>query len=105
MDINLPEIELFREESVVSLNETGKRMAGSRQISKAEESFLKAIETDPAYPPSYQNLGIIQAAQSKFQEAVQSFEKLIELEPDKAGHYANLGIVYFLDESFADSEF
>ncbi|MCP5003403.1 MAG: hypothetical protein GY941_05545 [Planctomycetes bacterium] len=104
MEINLPEIEPFGEDSVISLNETGKLLALSGEMDQAEESFCKAVEINPTYLESYQNLGTIQAAQSKICDAIETYKKLIKLESGKAEHFTNLGILYFLDQSFGSSE-
>ena len=93
-------INFLETESVISLNETGTRLAKEEEMQKAEENFLKAIELDPLYPQSYHNLGILQASQQRTKEAIKNLEKLIELEPEDPEHYNNLGIVYFLRRVF-----
>ena len=97
-------IDFLETESVVSLNETGLRLAKSGEMLKAEENFLKAIELNPQYPQSYHNLGILQAAQQRTQDSITNLEKLIELEPGVAEHYCNLGIVYYLEATYYESE-
>jgi tetratricopeptide (TPR) repeat protein len=98
------DIDILETEPVISLNETGTRLAKAGEMQKAEENFLKAIELDPHYPQSYHNLGILQAAMQRTKEAIKNLEKLIELEPDNAEHYCNLGIVYYLEGSYYESE-
>ncbi len=97
-------IDFLETDSVASLNEAGIRLSKAGEMEKAEENFLKAIESNPQYPQSYHNLGILQAAQQRTLEAIKSLEKLIELEPDIAEHYCNLGIVYYLEGTYCESE-
>ncbi len=97
-------IDFLETEPVISLNETGTRLAKAGEMQKAEENFLKAIELNPHYPQSYHNLGILQAAQQRTKEAIKNLEKLIELEPGIAEHYCNLGIVYYLEGTYYESE-
>lgn len=99
-----PEVSFLEEETVFSLNETGKNLAKAGNLPKAEESFTKAIEMDPYYPESYHNRGIIQTAQHKIEEAIESFKKLIDIEPYNPEHYNSIGLVYFQEMSFVESE-
>ena len=67
-------IDFLETESVISLNETGTRLAKTGEMQKAEENFLKAIELDPHYPQSYHNLGILQAAMQRTKEAIKNLK-------------------------------
>ena len=72
----------------------GNAYANRGDLSKAIQSYEKAIELTPDAADTYYNLGNVYTNQGDLTNAIQSYEKTIELDPEHAGAYYNLGNVY-----------
>ncbi|MDY6938042.1 MAG: tetratricopeptide repeat protein [Cyanobacteriota bacterium] len=65
-----------------------------KQIERAREWYLKAIEFDPKYGEAYGNLGNLAAQEKSWPEAIRWYQKAISLDPSFAGAYDRLGKVW-----------
>ena len=74
-------IDFLETESVVSLNETGLRLAKSGEMQKAEENFLKAISLNDRYVEAYCNLGTLHLSEGKKDKAEEMFEEAYKYNP------------------------
>lgn len=72
---------------------------------KAESipAFLKAIELNPRYVPSWVNLGFALCELGKLPEAKQALETAAELDPRCEEAYCNLGVVFMRAKQYRDA--
>jgi len=64
------------------------------EISKAIQTYQKAIELNPSYVEAYNNLGIIYQEIGDLEGALKAFQKAIEINPGYEKGYNNLGILF-----------
>lgn len=84
------------------LNKLARQAYNHGDFDLSEEYFLKSIETDPYFPPTYNNLGILFRSQGKLDNALYYFneaEKLLSRDNGKnlipiAQVYINKGILF-----------
>jgi Tfp pilus assembly protein PilF len=72
--------------------------------SKAEESFLKAVETDPKNLEGHYGLGGIYNLKKKYAAAEKAFMSAIQLDPTHYNAWFSLGYTYELMGKKEDSE-
>jgi tetratricopeptide (TPR) repeat protein len=61
----------------------------------AEKLFKQAIEKDPTFYYTYNNLGILLSDNGRQGEAFVMYQKALQIKPDYAKAYNNLGVWYF----------
>jgi tetratricopeptide (TPR) repeat protein len=61
---------------------------------KAIEVLMKAMEINPEFPKSYNDLGVILFLKEEYDEALKNFLKAIELNKDYAKAYYNVACIY-----------
>jgi tetratricopeptide (TPR) repeat protein len=66
-----------------------------KQYEKAEEYYLKAIETDSSYVYAYNNLGLLYADQKQYEKAEDRYLKAMEIDSSYVNAYHNLGNLYY----------
>lgn len=69
-------------------------------LKKAEELFLRALQIDPNYLPSLNNLGVLYLEKGLYEKANEYFLKALELSPQDPEIYVNLGISFFKSSNF-----
>ncbi len=72
-------------------------------ISKAEETYARAIKLNPGYWAGYNDLGVFYHNHGNDKKAAMQFERIIELTPDNYRAYNNLGGIYFYLERWDDA--
>ncbi|MCG2795904.1 MAG: TRC40/GET3/ArsA family transport-energizing ATPase [Actinomycetia bacterium] len=75
--------------------EAGNSYKERGEYDRAEEEYLKAIETNPSFAWAYNNLGIIYRHMGRFESAIEAHERALEIAPELAEAFDNLGIVYY----------
>ncbi len=65
----------------------------ANDLSKAEELYNKAIELNPNYTLTYNNLGNVFSALKRYDEAEAAYRKAIEIDSNYAAAHNNLGIL------------
>jgi tetratricopeptide (TPR) repeat protein len=63
-------------------------------VNKAKQYYDKALEINPAYVYTHNELGKLYTSIGKEQDAIQEFKQAISGFPEYAEAYFNLGIVY-----------
>lgn len=71
---------------------------------KAEESYRKAIKSDPAYAEAYNNLGILLEGRDAKSEAEAAYKKAVELDPKMVMAFLNLGTLQYEAKKLAEAE-
>lgn len=69
-------------------------------LRRAEELFLKALEIDPDYLPSLNNLGVLYLEKGDYDKANEYLEMALRISPSDAEIYVNLGISLFKKNDF-----
>jgi len=76
-----------------SLQEMDSGAGDPELLRRAEETYLKAIKTDPNYVDPYTGLGVIYYRQGRADEANQAFLKALELDPNSEAANDNLRVI------------
>ena len=58
------------------------------------EEYSKALELNPTYPLTYNNIGNVYLETGQYDAAIRFYKKAIRLDPNRAAFYANLGKAY-----------
>jgi tetratricopeptide (TPR) repeat protein len=87
-------IELDPDDAALAYYSLGVVYNDQGNLTKAIESYEKAIKINPDAAGAYNNLGLAYKDQGNLTKAIQYYKKAIELDPDAAKAYNNLGIVY-----------
>ncbi|MBD3425716.1 MAG: tetratricopeptide repeat protein [Candidatus Omnitrophica bacterium] len=82
------EREVYRK--VWALNRTGVEQGKRGEFDKAISSFKKAIELDPNYPETYNNLGFAYYKKGEYYLAEEYFKKALEVDPSHERAWKNL---------------
>jgi Tfp pilus assembly protein PilF len=86
----------------------GLEYLNKEQYDSAQDSFIKAIETDANNADGYYGLGGIYNYQKKFKDAEQVFKSVLKIDPTHHNAWYSLGYTYELmgnkDESEASYE-
>lgn len=77
---------------------------GMGAIKQAIAGYSKAIQTDPTFSWSHNNLGNIYKQQGKFVEAEIEYKKAIELDPKDPHMYNNLAVLYKAQGKYEQAE-
>lgn len=67
-------------------------------------AFLKAIDMNPRYIPSWVNIGYVFCEMARYEDAVKSLATAIELDSQCYEAYCNLGVVYLRIGNFPTAE-
>lgn len=59
---------------------------------KAMESYIKALESDPEHVPALTSIARLHFRDGKFEQAAEFFQRAIELSPEDAGLHNDLGL-------------
>ena len=86
-----------------SIYNQGNSMYKRGDLAKARENFLKALEYDPNFEPSYYQLGVLEKASGNSSNAKKFLNKAIALNPDNEKSWFMLGIVYELDRQYDEA--
>ena len=86
----------------ISFHQSGRRFALVGDFDKAKQNFLKAIQANPSFAPSYNNLGVLYRLQGNFKEALRYFNSAESIYYNNyeqnytklAGTYNNKGILF-----------
>jgi tetratricopeptide (TPR) repeat protein len=100
----LDKAEQYAPNSVIFLNKLGIYLDAVDKDDEAATKYLKAIEMDPDYWPSYTNLGKVYGDQRKFKKAEKQFLKVTELDPDNVIATTNLSIICIYLKRYDDAE-
>src|SRR5947209_14911944 len=76
-----------------SLQEMDSGAGDPELLRRAEETYLKAIKTDPNYVDPYTGLGVIYYRQGRADQANQAFLKALELDPNSEAANDNLRVI------------
>ncbi|MDP6653657.1 MAG: tetratricopeptide repeat protein, partial [Gammaproteobacteria bacterium] len=80
-------------ESGFVLNMLGATQDASGRSTEALQSYEKAIEVEPGYADTYNNIGILLKRLGKHEEALARFQKAVEIDPDYGDACNNLGVM------------
>ena len=72
----------------------GDAYSQSKEYSKAEDAYRKAVEEDPDDPGHLHGLAQALMAQDKYAEALEQFKRLAEVEPGTAENYLRMAQLY-----------
>jgi tetratricopeptide (TPR) repeat protein len=75
-----------------------------QEFDRAEEQFLKSLETNPENTQAMYSLGAIYAEREDFEEAERLFNQILELDPDTALVHEDLGELYFATERYDEAK-
>jgi len=92
-------------ESAFIKNEQGLVYEKNGDSDKAIVEYKKAIELDPLYDKTYNNIGISYASKKQYDLAEQSFKKAIELNPEYVKAYNNLGFLFIKQDKYLEAVF
>jgi len=76
----------------------------SGKYDEAEEAIREAIDIDPTYANSWNELGVLFGLRRKHKEAEESFRKAIELNETLAISWMNLGATMNQTDRIAEAE-
>jgi len=65
-----------------------------KELKRAKESYLKAIELRPSFASAQNNLGLVFSSIGDPDSAMECYKKALEIDPKHAGAYNNLGRLY-----------
>jgi tetratricopeptide (TPR) repeat protein len=71
----------------------GDNLANSERWDEAIVHYQRAIEIEPTYHQSYQNLGIALVKVGKIEDAIGYYKKALQFQPDKIDAYSKLGVL------------
>lgn len=71
-------------------------LAQRKYYEQAETALLRSIQLNPKYPFSYNNLGSVYYAQSRFKKAEKNFKKAISLQEKEASFHMNMSALYLV---------
>lgn len=71
----------------------GKVYAATKDETKAEQAFKKAIEKDETYYPAYVDLGNLYAARGSFDDALKQYRESVKVDPKALGSYMLIGML------------
>ncbi|MEA3459790.1 MAG: tetratricopeptide repeat protein, partial [Chloroflexota bacterium] len=82
------------EELVRTYLSQGRAYLAEKDLERAEEAYLRALELNPNIVQPYSALGYIYAHQGRLEEAVEANLKVLELAPNDYDSHKNLAILY-----------
>ncbi|MDD5493929.1 MAG: tetratricopeptide repeat protein [Dehalococcoidia bacterium] len=68
-----------------------------KEYGPAQADLLKAIELNPQYASSYEQLGIVFSSSEQYDKAIENYSRAIELQP-KATTYFSRGVTYYFNK-------
>ncbi len=72
----------------------GNLAAGLKELLKAVESYLKAIQFQPSFSRAHHNLGVTYEAMNEWDEAIKAYKESIRYAPEDPRSHFYLGKVY-----------
>jgi tetratricopeptide (TPR) repeat protein/O-antigen ligase len=96
------------EELAQAYLDEGQTYLNEKDLERAEEAYVKALELNPDIIQAHSALGYIYALQGKLQEALEENLKVVELAPDYYLSRKNLAVIYQqlgrMEEAIAEAE-
>lgn len=93
-------LEIFKDlisenpDNYQAINKLGVVYANKKQLDKAEECFIRALEIEQYFGPALVNMGNIFEELGDGEEAEKYYKESIEYEPDYYMAYYNLSVLY-----------
>jgi hypothetical protein len=95
-------------ESVQAYLSEGQTYLNEKDLERAREAYIKALELNPDIIQAHSALGYIYALQGRFQEAVEENLKVLKLAPNDYGSHKNLAVLYErlgrIDDALAEAQ-
>ena len=75
-----------------------------KKYKEAEEEYRKAIEINPEYAKTHNNLGVLLKNLERYEEAEKEYRKAIKINSGYAEAHGNLGILLVLLKRYNEAE-
>ena len=97
------ESKIDKDEMKTVFHNVGNIYQHRNEDDKAHSCYVQALNIDPDYYPSMNNLGVLLAQKGRAEEAIQTWEKAIEINPRYPGTYINLGYYYLKNNALDEA--
>ncbi|MFP4498966.1 MAG: tetratricopeptide repeat protein, partial [Vulcanimicrobiota bacterium] len=97
------EIVKLDEKNAVAWSNIGKYYEHRKKFQKAENCYLKALQSDPDMVETVFSLGKVYMVQEKFEQAKLSFKKALTLDSENGTYWYNLGAALYEEGFYSDA--